>query len=64
MYLNEPFETAEIVNMSGKIIRKQMIGNRTGRIDIVVPTTLTGAAVVKLHHKDPSKSIVKKVLFN
>jgi hypothetical protein len=47
--------------MHGKLLRKQILSGRTGRIDIQVPPTASGTLVVRLNHVDRSKSFTQKV---
>jgi hypothetical protein len=62
VYLNESFESIQVVNMQGNIIARQPLSGKTGRIGISLPTAATGAYVVRLQSKDPRKSIVKRVI--
>jgi hypothetical protein len=61
LYLTETFENVEIVDMSGRLLRKQLLSGRTGRIDIQLPSSATGTVVVRLNHIDRSKSFTQKV---
>lgn len=61
LYLSETFENVEIVDMTGRILRKQLLSGRTGRIDIQLPVGATGTVVVRLNHVDRGKSFTQKV---
>jgi glucose/arabinose dehydrogenase len=61
LYLSESFENVEIIDMHGKLLRKQILSGRTGRIDIQVPPAASGTLVVRLNHVDRSKSFTQKV---
>jgi hypothetical protein len=61
LYLSETFENVEVVDMNGRILRKQLLSGRTGRIDIQLPSSATGTVVVRLNHVDRSKSFTQKV---
>jgi glucose/arabinose dehydrogenase len=61
LYLSESFENVEIIDMHGKLLRKQILSGRTGRIDIQIPPAATGTCVVRLNHADRSKSFTQKI---
>jgi glucose/arabinose dehydrogenase len=61
LYLSETFENVEIIDMHGKLLRKQSLSGRTGRIDIQLPMAASGTVVVRLNHIDRSKSFTQKV---
>jgi len=62
LFLNEAFETVIISDMSGRVLRRQQISGRTGRIDIELPQAANGICVISLWHADISKNIAYKVL--
>ena len=62
LYLSESFENVEIVDLQGKILKKQHIGGRTGRIDIQLPAAAAGTVIVRLSHVDNKKNFSQKVL--
>jgi hypothetical protein len=47
--------------MQGKLLRKQQLSGRTGRIDIQLPATATGTVIVRLNHADKNKNFAQKV---
>jgi hypothetical protein len=65
LYLNEAFETVQIVDMQGRILQSQYINGRTGRIDISLTKPAKGICVVRVlgqeQNNQPRKSIVQKV---
>jgi glucose/arabinose dehydrogenase len=61
LYLSEKFENVEILDLYGRLLRKQMLGGRTGRIDIPLPQSASGAVIVRLNHQDWKKSFSQKV---
>jgi glucose/arabinose dehydrogenase len=61
LYLSESFENVEIIDMHGRLLRKQILSGRTGRVDIQLPPTATGTVVVRLNHVDRNKSFTQKV---
>jgi glucose/arabinose dehydrogenase len=62
LYLTESFENVEIVDLQGKILKKQHISGRTGRIDIQLPSSAAGTVIVRLSHVDNKKNFAQKVL--
>jgi hypothetical protein len=65
LYLNEAFETVQIVDMQGRILQSQYLNGRTGRIDISLTKPAKGICVVRVlgqeQHNQPRKSIVQKI---
>lgn len=62
LYLNESFENVQIIDMSGRLLKKQLLSGRTGRIDIPLPVSATGTVIVRLNHVDQSRNISQKIL--
>lgn len=62
LYLSESFENVEIVDLQGKILKKQHISGRTGRIDIQLPASAMGTVIVRLSHVDNKKNFTQKVM--
>ena len=61
LYLSETYENVEIIDMQGRLLRKQLLSGRTGRIDIQLPASATGTVAVRLNHLDREKSFTQKV---
>src|SRR5215813_3738144 len=60
LYLNDPYNTVEVLDMSGRLLSKQVISNRTGRIDVPIPATASGTCVIRV--AGVRDMIVQKVL--
>jgi hypothetical protein len=61
IFVNDPFNTLEVVNMSGEVMLKQNLSGKTGRIDIPMSPTLSGGVyIVQLSNYD--KKINQKVI--
>jgi hypothetical protein len=60
LFLNDPFNTVEILDISGRLLAKQVISGRTGRIDIPLPSTTAGTCIIRVAGE--TGTIVQKVL--
>ena len=65
LYLNEAFETVQVVDMEGRVLQAQNINGRTGRIDIPLTRATKGVCVVRVlgqaQLNQPRKNIVQKI---
>lgn len=65
LYLNEPFETVQVVDMQGNILQKEILNGRTGRTDITLSGAARGICFVRVmgngQNNQPRRSIVQKV---
>jgi hypothetical protein len=65
LYLNEGFETVQIVDMEGRVLQAQNIKGRTGRIDVPLTRATKGVCVVRVlgqaQLNQPRKNIVQKI---
>jgi glucose/arabinose dehydrogenase len=62
VFLVESFDRVELIDLQGKILRKQSIGGRMGRIDVQLPAAAKGTVIVRVVNADPKKSFNTKVL--
>lgn len=62
LYLSESFRSVEIHTMDGKLLRKENINGKTGRVDVPLPAFASGLCVVKLAGSDPQKNIAWKII--
>jgi len=62
MFLSDTFNTVEVMDISCRLLQKQVISGRTGRIDIPLPATASGTCIVRASGKDIAFS--QKVLIN
>jgi glucose/arabinose dehydrogenase len=62
VYLSETYQSIEIIDVVGKLLRRVDINGRTGRIDITLPAIASGACIVKLVSRDPEKNILKRII--
>jgi hypothetical protein len=60
LYLNDPFNTVEVLDMNGRLLAKQVINGRTGRIDVPIPATASGTCIIRV--AGVKDTIVQKVL--
>jgi len=60
LFLNDPFNTVEVLDMNGRLLAKQVISGRTGRIDIPLPSTTAGTCIIRVAGE--TGTIVQKVL--
>lgn len=60
LLVEEPFQTVEIVNAGGKVILKEMIGGRSGPVNIPLGNTVSGIYVVRMAGHD--RVVQQKVL--
>jgi glucose/arabinose dehydrogenase len=52
VFLNNSFNTLELINMNGAMLLKQNIKGRIGKIDIPVPFVTTGTYIVQLRNNE------------
>lgn len=60
LYLNDAYNTVEVLDMSGRLLSKQVISGRTGRIDVPIPAAASGTCIIRV--EGVNNSIVQKVL--
>lgn len=52
VFLNNSFNTLELINMSGAVLLKQNIKGRIGKIDIPIPFVTTGTYMVQVRNNE------------
>lgn len=58
-YVNNSFNTLELISMNGAVLLKQNIKGRTGKIDIPLPLLTTGTYIVQLRN---NKTIARQLI--
>lgn len=62
LYLAESFDNVQVVDLQGKVLLKQPIRGRTGKIEITLPSSVTGTVVVRLDNADRKKNFARLVI--
>jgi glucose/arabinose dehydrogenase len=60
VFVSEPWQTIEVINMNGAIVRKLSIAGRSGKIEIPVHVLSAGNYVVRLRNNE--KVMIQKVV--
>jgi glucose/arabinose dehydrogenase len=62
LYLNNTFRQIEVVSMDGRVLMRQQLSGRTGRIDIPLPPLVKGPLMIRVQSDDKQQDIVQKVI--